>query len=136
MPIPAPSINQQKYGKLLARIRPALIKTEEENERMLSLVKRLMAKGDELTPEEAELLKLIARLIADFEEKFYLLSEAPPHEVLKELMDARGLKQTDISRILGSKFRASEIINGKRAISKAQAKTLADFFSVSAELFI
>ena len=51
-------------------------------------------------------------------------------------MNARGLKQSDLSKLFGSKGRASEVINGKRAISKAQAKALAEFFHVSAELFI
>lgn len=136
MNVAVSAINPQKYGKLLARVRPTLIRTEQENERMLGLVKQLMAKGDSLTPEEGELLKLIGRLITDFEETFYQLDDAAPHEILKELMEARGLKQNDISRVLGSKVRASEIINGKRAISKTQAKALAEFFNVSAELFI
>jgi HTH-type transcriptional regulator / antitoxin HigA len=130
------TINPQKYGKLLARVRPTVIRTEEENERVLALVERLMAKGEDLTPEEGELLRLLGKLIADFEEKFYHLDEAQPHEVLKELMDARGLKQTDLAQLFGSKGRASEVINGKRAISKAQAKALADLLHVSAELFI
>ena len=64
------------------------------------------------------------------------LEDAEPHEVLKELMAARGLKQGDVGQLLGSKGRVSEVINGKRAISKAQAKALAEFFHVSAELFI
>lgn len=131
-----PAINPQKYGKLLARVRPAVIRTEGENNRMLTLVEQLMAKGDSLTPEEGELLRLLGKLIADFEEEFYHLEDAEPHEVLKELMDARGLKQSDVGKLLGSKGRVSEVINGKRAISKAQAKALAEFFNVSAELFI
>lgn len=130
------TINPQKYGKLLAKVRPTVIQTEAENNRMLTLVEQLMAKGDNLSPEEGELLRLLGKLIADFEEKFYHLDEAEPHEVLKELMDARGLKQTDLAQLFGSKGRASEVINGKRAISKAQAKALAEFFHVSAELFI
>ena len=130
------AINPQKYGKLLARVRPTVIRTEEENNRVLTLVERLMAKGDDLTPEEGELLRLLGKLIADFEEKFYHLDEAEPHEVLRELMDARGLKQTDLAQLFGSKGRASEVINGKRTISKAQAKALAEFFHVSAGLFI
>lgn len=129
-------IDPQKYGKLLAKVRPAVIRTEAENNRMLILVEQLMAKGDRLTPEEGELVKLLGKLITDFEEKFYHLDEAEPHEVLRELMDARGLKQTDLAQLFGSKGRASEVINGKRAISKAQAKALAEFFHVSAELFI
>lgn len=103
---------------------------------MLALVQQLMAKGDSLTPEEGELLKLLGKLIADFEEEFYQPEDATPHEVLQELMDARGLKQSDLWELFGSKGRASEVTNGKRAISKAQAKALAVFFHVSAELFI
>jgi HTH-type transcriptional regulator/antitoxin HigA len=130
------AINPQKYGKLLARVRPTVIRTEEENNRLLALVEQLMTKGDNLTPEEGELLRLLGKLIADFEVEFYHLEDAEPHEVLKELMDARGLKQDDVGQLLGSKGRVSEVINGKRAISKAQAKALAEFFHVSAELFI
>ena len=103
---------------------------------MLALVEQLMARGNSLAPEEGELLRLLGKLIADFEKEFYHLEDAKPHEVLQELMNARGLKQGDLSKLFGSKGRASEVINGKRAISKAQAKTLADFFHVSAELFI
>lgn len=130
------AINPQKYGKLLATVRPTVIRTEAENNRMLTLVEQLMAKGGDLTPEEGELLTLLGKLIADFEEEFYHLDDAQPHEVLQELMDARGLKRSDLSELFGSKGRASEVINGKRAISKAQAKALAEFFHVSAELFI
>ena len=36
----------------------------------------------------------------------------------------------------GSKGRVSEVVNGKREISKEQARKLADFFHVSADLFI
>ena len=129
-------INPQKYGKLLARVRPTVIRTEKENNRMLTLVEQLMTKGDSLTPEEGELLRLLGKLIADFEKEFYHLEDAAPHEVLRELMDARGLKQSDVGQLLGSKGRVSEVINGERAISKAQAKALAEFFHVSAELFI
>lgn len=130
------TINPQKYGKLLARVRPTVIRTKDENDRMLALVEQLMAKGRSLTPEEGELLRLLGKLIADFEEEFYHLDDAEPHEVLQELMAARGLKQGDLLEVFGSKGRASEVINGKRAISKAQAKALAEFFHVSAELFI
>jgi HTH-type transcriptional regulator / antitoxin HigA len=130
------AINPQKYGKLLAKVRPTVIRTEEENDRMLTLVKQLMAKGNGLTPEEGELLRLLGKLIADFEEEFYHPEDAAPHQVLQELMAARGLKQSDLWELFGSKGRASEVINGKRTISKAQAKALAEFFHVSAELFI
>jgi HTH-type transcriptional regulator/antitoxin HigA len=51
-------------------------------------------------------------------------------------MEARNLAQKDLWKTFGSKGITSEVFHGKRAISKAQAKKLADFFHVSAELFI
>ncbi len=39
-------------------------------------------------------------------------------------------------KLFGSKGITSEVANGKRSISKAQAKKLAAFFHVSAELFL
>ena len=132
----AVKINPQKYGRLLARVLPVRIETEEENDRMLLEAEKLLDKGDRRTPEEDALLNLLAHLIQQFERDFYHLGGATPHEILRELIAARGLKQSDLLHIFRSKGIASEVINGKRGISKAQAKALADFFHVSAELFI
>jgi HTH-type transcriptional regulator / antitoxin HigA len=132
----AVKINPQRYGRLLAKVLPVRIETEEENDRMLLEVRKLIAKGDRRTPEEDALLDLLAHLVQQFERDFYRLGGAAPHEILKELMAARGLKQSDLLHIFKSKGVASEVVNGKRGISKAQAKALADFFHVSAELFI
>jgi len=130
------AINPARYKKLLSRTMPRVIETEEENDRMLAEVEKLMIKGENLSPEEDALLRLMATLIQDFEEKFYKPEEATPLEVLLHLMDARDLKQSDLLEIFGSRGIASEVINGKRSISKTQAKALAKFFGVSLELFI
>ncbi len=132
----AEKVNPQKYGRLLSRALPVIIKTEEENDRAILIVEELLAKGDKLSSEESVLLELLGKLIADFEEKFYQPREASPQEVLIEMINARGLKQKDLTEVFGSKSRVSEAISGKRGISKIQAKALADFFKVSAELFI
>ena len=47
-----------------------------------------------------------------------------------------GFKQSDLVGIIGSKGVISEIVNRKRAISKAQAKALGELFNVSPALFI
>jgi antitoxin component HigA of HigAB toxin-antitoxin module len=66
----------------------------------------------------------------------YPMGESSPAEMLRFLMEQRGLRQRDIVHLFGSSGVASEVINGKRAISKNQAKALAEFFRVSPELFI
>ena len=81
----------------------------------------------------AEVLTL---LIDDYERKQYPLPRVLPTESLKALMDERGLKHKDIWPILGNKGAATEVLNGRRSISKAQAKRLAEFFRVPVDLFI
>jgi HTH-type transcriptional regulator/antitoxin HigA len=132
----AEEVNPKRYARLLSKTLPTVIKTEEENERAISLVGELLAKGSKLSYEENTLLELLGNLISDFEAKFYQPRDASPREVLVELMNARGLKQADLAEVFGSKSRVSEVINGKREISKTQAKAIAAYFNLSAELFI
>ena len=122
--------------KLLSHTIPVSFETEEENERMLKVVEKLMDKGEALSPEEEKLLKLLARLVEDFEDRYYHPREATPLEVLQHLMESRGAKQTHLCEVFGSKGIASEVLNGKRGISKTHARALADYFHVSADLFI
>ena len=129
-------IDPVRYRRLLSRTMPVLIETEEENARILAIVERLMQKGEKLSAEEEKLLKLLARLVEDFEERFYRPSKATPLEILHHLMEARGIKQSQLWEVFGSKGVASEVLNGKRGISKTQARALANYFHVSADLFV
>ena len=134
------NIDPKKYSRLLARTLPRSIRSEEENDRVLKIVERLMDKGeDNLTPEEGALLELLVTLVEKFEEEEYKLekkSSATPLGILKELMAARNLKSSDLWSVLGSKGLTSDILSGKQAISKSRAKALGEFFHVSADLFI
>lgn len=132
----AKEIDRRKYAKLLSRTLPGVIETEEENEHFLGEVEKLIDKGEKRSPEEDKLLELMTTLVEDFEEKHYPIPDAPPHEVLQELMRARGLRQRDLLGIFGSDGIASEVVNGKRNISRAQAKALAEFFRVPVDLFV
>jgi HTH-type transcriptional regulator/antitoxin HigA len=129
-------IDPVRYRRLLSRTMPVVIETEEENERMLTVVEKLMNKGENLSAEEEKLLKLLARLIEDFEQRVYHPPEADPLEVLHHLMEARGIKQSQLWEVFGSKGIASEVLNGKRGISKTHARALADYFHVPADLFV
>jgi len=130
-------LDTKRYGRLLAKALPTVIKSENENERMLAAIEELMEKGeDRLTPEEDALLELLVDLVHDFEEKRYPLPSSPPHKMVAFLLEQRGLTAKDLWSVLGSKSRVSEILSGKRAVSKDQAKALAAFFHVGVELFI
>ena len=130
-------LDTKRYGRLLAKALPTVIQSEDENHRMLSIVEDLMAKGEEnISPEEGALLDLLVDLVHDFEEKHYPLRSSPPHQMVAFLLEQRGLKPSALWPVLGSKGRVSEVLSGKRAISKDQAKKLARFFHIGVELFI
>ncbi len=125
-------INNIKYGELLLDVLPKKIETEEENERCLKIVEKLFNKGSEnFTPEEDKLFDLLTLLIEDFEEKAYPIPNAPPNEVLKMLMEDRGMKQKDLVPVFGSEGVVSEILNGKRPITLKTAKKLQKFLGLS-----
>ncbi len=130
------TLNKEEYIKLLSETVPRIIDTEIEHKRLLNEVDKLMDLGENLTDEQAEVLQLLVTLIEQYEDKHYQLKAATPLEILHELMSVRQLKQKDVVEIFGSKGITSEVINGKRSISKNQAKALGDFFHVSYTLFL
>ena len=132
------TIDEKQYGRLLARTVPRVIKTKAENERALAIVETLIEKGERnMTAEEGQLLDLLTNLIRDYEATAYPPREkSKPHEMVAFLLEQRDLAPKDLWSVLGSKSRVSEILSGKRSISKDQAKKLAEFFHVGAGLFI
>ena len=132
------SIDLKRYGRLLAKAVPRVIATEEENERALAIVESLMEKGERnMTPEEDALLDLLTNLIRDYESSTCPpRPKSTPHQMVAFLLEQRDLKPNDLWPVIGSKGRVSEILAGKRSISKEQAKKLAEFFRVRADLFL
>ena len=129
-------IDKKAYGRLLAETLPEVIETEAQNRRMNAIANRLQSKWDR-SPEEDRLLKLIATLCMNFEEKHYNVQEGvAPAGILADLMSERGLKQADLLPIFGSRSVVSEVLSGKRGITKTQAKSLAQFFKLPVELFL
>ena len=132
------TIDLKRYGRLLAKAAPRVIATEEENGRAIAIVESLVQKGERsMTPEEDALLDLLTNLIRDYEAMAYpRREESSPHEMVAFLLEQRGLAPKDLWPVIGSKGRVSEILAGRRSISKEQAKKLAEFFQVRADLFI
>jgi HTH-type transcriptional regulator/antitoxin HigA len=131
-----PAIDEKKYGRVLSRELPRPIRTDRDLERAIARLEELDERGESLSPEERELAELYASLIEAYEDQRYPIPHAAPHEFLRALLEDRGLSQADIAPLLGGRGHASEILSGKRSISKTQAKNLAAHFGLSVEAFI
>ncbi|WP_310488372.1 transcriptional regulator [Chamaesiphon sp. VAR_69_metabat_338] len=129
------TLDRDNYPQLLAEFVPQAIDSEAEYDRALAIAERLTFKQDK-TAAEIKLLKLIVVLIEDYETEHYPMEHVTPHELLQHLMESNNTRQADLVGLIGSRGVVSEVVNGKRAISKAQAKALGEFFDVSPGLFI
>jgi HTH-type transcriptional regulator / antitoxin HigA len=123
------TINRSVYGDLLAKYQPKAIKSEAENEEAIMLAESLEHR--QRTPEEDALLELLIILIEKFEETSYPVPNVEPDRMLLHLMEARNMKQEELVGLIGSRGVVSEIVNGKRSISKTQSKALGELFHVS-----
>ena len=122
------------YAKLLAKIPPKVIRSEAENEHYVSALYALEQK-ETLTREEKELADLLTLLIESFEEKRYQLPRTTPLEALSFLMEQHALKQRDLVDVFGTRSVVSEVLSGKRELTKEQIRRLSQRFRVSPELF-
>ena len=91
--------------------------------------------GDNEDHPLAEVLNYLADQVKAYEDAHFQIPAAEPNEVLRFLMEQHGLKQEDLGDC-APQSRISDILGGKRSISKEIAKRLAHRFHVRADLFL
>ena len=128
------AIANPAYTSLLAKVPPKVIRSEAENEYYIEALYALEQKRS-LSREEKEFSDLLTLLIEDFEERRYQLPRATPLQALSFLMEQHGLKQKDLAGIFGARSVVSEVMSGKREITKEQIRRLSQRFHVSPEVF-
>ena len=118
----------------VAHLRP--IRNEEEYDRTVALMNYLVdVVGDKKTHALAGLLDLVGELVEDYESRHFAIEPSEPREVLRYLIEVRGLKQGDLAEIV-AQSNLSAILAGKRKISASLAGKLARFFKVSPAVFV
>lgn len=86
--------------------------------------------------EEKRLAELLTLLIEEYEQQRYGLSRrAGPLDVLRHLMDVNGLRQSDLLDVFGTASIESEVLSGKRELSKAHIGKLSERVQLSPALF-
>ena len=91
--------------------------------------------GDREDHALAGLFDLVGELVEDYDADHYAIEASEPREVLRYLIEQRGLKQSDLVEIV-SQGNLSAILSGKREISATLAGKLARYFNVSPAAFI
>lgn len=113
---------------------PKIISSPQQHQAYISRLVDLQRKAHR-TAEETETAKLLVVLIADYEAKHFIVEKASGVEVLKELMDANGLRQKDLADDLGGESIVSLILKEKRQLNRQQMEKLSQRFHVSPAVF-
>jgi HTH-type transcriptional regulator / antitoxin HigA len=79
---------------------------------------------------------LLAHLCTEYEDRTVEPPASTPLEVLKFLMEQNNLQPADLTDVFGSRSTVTQILNGKRELSKEHARRLAERFRLSVEAFI
>jgi HTH-type transcriptional regulator / antitoxin HigA len=118
----------------VAHLRP--IRTEDEYDRTVALMNYLLdIIGDQEGHAMSGLLDLVSKLVEDYDASHYTIEASEPKEVLRYLIETRGLKQGDLADIV-PQSNLSAILAGKRKISATLAGKLAKYFNISPAVFV
>lgn len=117
--------------------RPAEIRPIDSETQHKAYVSRLLElqRQKTLNHRESDTVRLLILVIKDYEAKRYQFEDASPIEVLRELMNANGLRQRDLVDELGSDSIVSEVLNGKRELNKNHIEKLSKRFNISPAAF-
>jgi HTH-type transcriptional regulator/antitoxin HigA len=103
-------------------MKPKVIKTEAEHEAALAYVETLMDAGKG-SDEEAD-LELWSLLMERYEDERFPIEIPDPVTAIRFRMEQRGLTQADLSRLVGSKSRTSEVLGHRRPLSLNMIRAL------------
>jgi HTH-type transcriptional regulator/antitoxin HigA len=111
------------------------IKTRKAHKAALARIDELMdaAPG---TPEVAE-LEVLGILVQRYEAEAFPIDLPSPIDAIRFRMEQGGYSQADLARLLGSRSRASEIMNGSvKRLSLSQIRRLHEAWGIPAEILI
>lgn len=85
---------------------------------------------------EADHFDLLTLVIADYEARHWAIEALDAPDLLRAQMAQKGLKQADLAAVLGSKARASEVLNRRRHLTLEQAWRLHAEWKIPTDVLI
>ena len=114
---------------------PKIIKTDREYRQFLARIETLMEieSPDRKTLDELELL---AALVEMYEQKKWPIDPPSPVDAIRFRMEQQGLTPNDLIPYFGSKSKVSEVMSGKRSLSKEMIRKLHEGLHIPLESLV
>jgi HTH-type transcriptional regulator/antitoxin HigA len=126
------------YLALIRRFRLRPIHSEEELDRATAVMNSLLDRED-LDRDEDDYLDVLSDLIARYEEKHHPIrtDDLTEAEMLEHLIEAKGVTQAEAARAASmAESTVSEILSGKRRLTRSQMEKLAAYFHLDPGVFL
>jgi len=122
--------DRDSYLELVLAFPLASIKSDKHLAAAQKVMDRLLTKGD-LDDGETMYLDALSDLVAAYEDAHHAIQPASDADMLRHLLEARGITQAQLSRDTGlAKSSISEVLAGKKPLSRQMIRKLAAYFNV------
>ena len=122
--------DRDAYLVLVMELPLTSIQSEEHLAAAQDFMDDLLAKG-KLSHGEEMYIDALSDLVAAYEDEFHPIEAASDADMLRHLLEAKGITQVEVSREAGiPKSTISEVLSGKRPFSRQMIRKLADYFKV------
>ncbi len=115
-------------------IRP--IRNERDYDWALKEIERYFDREPKRGSSQAARFDILAALIEVYEARHWPIDPPDAIEAIRFRMQHSGMKQADLARLLGSRSRASEIMNRRRLLTMEQARKLNVEWRIPAEVLL
>lgn len=121
---------RDSYLELVQAFPLSSIRSDEHLHEAQKVMDRLLAQG-KLDVGEGMYLDALSDLVGVYEDEHHAIEPASDADMLRHLLEAKGITQMQLSREAGiAKSTVSEILSGKRQFSRQMIRRLADYFNL------
>jgi HTH-type transcriptional regulator/antitoxin HigA len=118
------------YLELVMEFPLASLKSEGQFQAAQAVMDAVLAKG-KLSAGEEMYLDALSDLVAAYEDAHWPIEPASDADMLRHLMEAKGVTQAELHRDTGlAKSSISEVLAGRRPFSRQMIRKLAEYFQI------
>ena len=124
------------YGALVAVLPPRPIHDDVDLANATEMIDRLA--GFDLNADQEDYLEALSTFVEAYEAERFPIDDSriTPLDALKTLLAEHDMTASDLGRLLGNRTLGAAILSGRRNLSKAHIKKLAEHFKVEPGLFL
>jgi HTH-type transcriptional regulator / antitoxin HigA len=130
--------DDSRYLQLCIQFPLRPIRTKREYLAATKVLDQLAVRGEgDLDKDECDYLEVLTDLVEAYDARHVPeLAEATPLARLKALLNEAGMSTADLGRLLGNSGVASQIMLGRRVLSKTHIRILSRHFKLDAGYFL